>query len=96
MSQERLRELIIEVEKAEQGLKLSEQRLRAIQNKRKKLERNARTHQLCTHGAMLEAYLPPDDFTDGKIAEILRLVFRREEVKMLVNNIREAPDTRFE
>ena len=96
MSQERLRELLIEEEKAEQELKLSEQRLRAIQNKRKKLGRNARTHQLCTHGAMLEAYLPPDDFTDGKIAEILRLVFQKEDVKMLVENIRAVPDARSE
>lgn len=96
MSNDRLKELILEEENAKQKVKLTEQKLHAIQNKRGKLERNARTHQLCTHGAMLEAYLPSDDFTDGKIAEILRLVFRREEVKMLVNNIREAPDTRFE
>ena len=45
-------ELRIEREKAEQDLKLRQGNLRKLRKKEAELTRNARTHRLCTHGAM--------------------------------------------
>ena len=60
-------ELRIEREKAEQDLKLRQENLKKLKAKEAELTRNARTHRLCTHGAMLEQYLSPDEFTKANL-----------------------------
>ena len=88
-------ELRIEREKAEQDLKLKQDNLRKLRKKEAELTRNARTHRLCTqtHGAMLEQYLSPDEFTDEQIESILKSVFRRTDIiEMLESVKRQATD----
>ena len=86
-------ELRIEREKAEQDLKLRQENLRKLRKKEAELTRNARTHRLCTHGAILEQYLSPDEFTDEQIESILKSVFRRTDIiEMLESVKRQAAD----
>lgn len=86
-------EVRIEREKAEQDLKLRQDNLRKLRKKEAELTRNARTHRLCTHGAMLEQYLSPDEFTDEQIESILKSVFRRTDIiEMLESVKRQAAD----
>ena len=86
-------ELRIEREKAELDLKLRQENLRKLRKKEAELTRNARTHRLCTHGAMLEQYLSPDEFTDEQIESILKSVFRRTDIiEMLESVKRQAAD----
>ena len=86
-------ELRIEREKAEQDLKLRQENLRKLRKKEAELTRNARTHRLCTHGAMLEQYLSPDEFTDDQIESILKSVFRRTDIIEMLESIkRQAAD----
>ena len=86
-------ELRIEREKAEQDLKLRQENLRKLRKKEAELTRNARTHRLCTHGAILEQYLSPDEFTDDQIESILKSVFRRTDIiEMLESVKRQATD----
>ena len=59
-----LEDLLIEREKAEQNLKLQQEKLKQLKKKEAELARNARTHRLCTHGAMLEQYLSTDEYPD--------------------------------
>lgn len=90
-------ELRIERKKAEQDLKLRQENLRKLRKKEAELTRNARTHRLCTHGAMLEQYLSPDEFTDEQIESILKSVFRRTDIiEMLERVKRQAADQRGE
>lgn len=81
-------ELREEMNRAEQDLKNRQQRLSALKQKEKELTQKARTHRLCTHGAMLEQYLKPDEYTDEQIAIILKSVFRRSDTIELLERIR--------
>ena len=76
-------ELRIEREKAEQDLKMRQENLKKLKQKEAELTRNARTHRLCTHGAMLEQYLSPDEFTTEQIETILKALFRRSKRHVL-------------
>ena len=60
-------------------LKKEKQRLKILQNQRKVLERKARTHRLCQHGALLERYFPPDEFTDEMIRFLMDGTFNRQD-----------------
>ena len=54
-----------------EDLKIKNQELRILENKRKKLTVREMTRRLCDHGRLLERYFPPDDFTDEQIDMIL-------------------------
>ena len=82
-----LEELQAEQEKAERELKIAKQNIRILQHQATELTRRERTHRLCTHGAMLEQYLKPEIFTDEQIEEILRTIFRWNDVTVFINDI---------
>ena len=86
-------ELRIEREKAEQDLKLRQENLRKLRKKEAELTRNARTHRLFTHGAMLEQYLSPDEFTDEQIESILKSVFRRTDIIEMLESVKRQAET---
>ena len=86
-------ELRIEREKAEQDLKLRQENLKKLKAKEAELTRNARTHRLCTHGAMLEQYLSPDEFTDEKIDRILRAIFRRSDTIEMLSSVKRQTES---
>ena len=78
-------------EAAEKQLKKEKQRLKILQNQRKVLERKARTHRLCQHGALLERYFPPDEFTDEMIRFLMDGTFNRrdEAVRDLMEEVKD-------
>lgn len=76
---EKLKKLNEQEESAEKELKQEKQRLKILQNQRKVLERKARTHRLCQHGALLERYFPPDEFTDEMIRFLMDGTFNRQD-----------------
>lgn len=86
-------EVLIEREKAEQDLKLRQDNLRKLRKKEAELTRNARTHRLCTHGAMLEQYLSPDEFTDEQIESILKSVFRRTDIIEMLESVKRQAES---
>ena len=84
-------ELQAEQERIEKELKIKTQKLKALQQQEKELARKERTHRLCTHGAMLEQYLPPEEYTDDEIDKILRTVFQNDNIRQFVNSVKEHP-----
>ena len=91
-----LQELQEEQERMENELRIKTQKLKALKQQEKELARKERTHRLCTHGAMLEQYLPPEEFSDDQIDKILRSVFQSENVKHFIDRIREQTDEQSE
>ena len=89
-------ELRIEREKAEQDLKLRQENLKKLKAREAELIRNARTHRLCTHGAMLEQYLPPDEFPDEQIDRILRAIFRRSDTIEMLKSVKQQIENQSE
>ena len=87
-----IQDLQEEQKKMEEELKLKTQKLKALKQQEKELARKERTHRLCTHGAMLEQYLPPEEFTDDQIDKILRSVFQSDNVKQFMYRIKEQTD----
>lgn len=84
-----IQELQEEQKKMEEELKLKTQKLKALKQQEKELARKERTHRLCAHGAMLEQYLPPEEFTDDQIDKILKTMFQSEQTKQFVNRFKE-------
>ena len=76
-------------EKAEQDLKLRQEALKKLKQKEAELTRKERTHRLCTHGAMLEQYLPPEEYTDEQIDKFLRTLFQIPEVMQMLHRVTE-------
>jgi len=88
-----LEEVRAQREKAEQKLKTESQNLKILKQKEADLTRKARTHCLCTHGAMIEQYLDPEKYTDKEFALILKAIFHVPEVvQMLSKKEDEEPD----
>jgi len=85
-------ELQAEQERIEKELKVKTQKLKELKLKQQEQLRRERTHRLCTHGAMLEQYLPPEEYTDDQIDKILRSVFQSDNVKHFISRIKEQPD----
>ena len=82
-----IQELQEEQERMENELKVKSQKPKALKQQEKELARKERTHRLCTHGAMLEQYLPPDEYTDDEIDKILRTVFQSDSIRQFVNSV---------
>ena len=83
-----------EREKAEQDLKMRQENLKKLKQKEAELTRNARTHRLCTHGAMLEQYLSPDEFTTEQIETILKALFRRSDNLEMIQSVKRQAESR--
>ena len=79
-------------ERIENELKMKNQKFKALRQQEKELARKERTHRLCTHGAMLEQYLPPEEYTNEQIDEFFRTLFRIPEVMQILNRIKEQTD----
>ena len=75
-------------EKLEHDLMVKKQSLLEVKKKAKELERNKRTHRLCTHGAMLEQYLSPVEFTDEQISSILQSLFTDQGIISFLNDVK--------
>ena len=86
-------ELHIEREKAEQDLKLRQENLKKLKAKETELPRNARPHRLCTHGAMLEQYMSPDEFSDEQIDRILKAIFMRSDTIEMLNSVKRQAES---
>ena len=85
-------ELQAEQERIEKELKIKTQKLKALQQQQKEQLRKERTHRLCTHGAILEQYLPPEEYSDKQIDEFFRTMFQIPEVVSILQWIKEQPD----
>ncbi len=83
-----IEELRMEREKAEQDLKIRQQNLKKLKQKEAELTRRERTHRLCTHGAMLEKHLDPEEFTSEQIDYFLNVLFRKQETQDLLDYAR--------
>ena len=91
-----LEELQAEREKAEQDLRMRQENLKKLKAKEVELTRNARTHRLCTHGAMLEQYLSPDEFTTEQIEMILKAIFRRSDTIEMLQSVKRQAESQNE
>ena len=91
-----LEELQAEREKAEQDLRMRQENLKRLKQKEAELTRSQRTHRLCTHGAMLEQYISPDEFTDEQIDRILKAVFRRSETIEMLKSVKRQTEGQSE
>ena len=85
-------ELQAEQERIEKELKIKTQKLKALQQQEKEQLRKERTHRLCTHGAMLEQYLPPEEYSDHQSEEFFRTMFQIPEVMRILQRIKEQTD----
>ncbi len=83
-----IEDLRMEREKAEQDLKVRQQNLKKLKQKEAELTRRERTHRLCTHGAMLEKHLDPEEFTDEQIDYFLNVLFRKRETLELLDYVK--------
>ena len=82
-------ELQAEQERIENELKIKTQKLKALKQQQQEQLRKERTHRLCTHGAMLEQYLPPEEYADDEIDKILRTVFQNDSIRQFVSSVKE-------
>ena len=89
-------ELQAEQERIENELKVKNQKLKALKQQEKELARKERTHRLCTHGAMLEQYLPPEEYTDEQIDRFLRTLFQIPEVMQILRRVKAETDEQSE
>ena len=81
-------DLRTEQERLENELKIKNQKLKTLKQQEKELARKERTHRLCTHGAMLEQYLPPEEYTDEQIDRFLRTLFQIPEVMQILHRVK--------
>lgn len=91
-----LEELQAEREKAEQDLRMRQENLKKLKQKEAELTRSQRTHRLCTHGAMLEQYLSPDEFTDEQYDRILKALFRRSDNLEMIQSVKRQAESQSE
>lgn len=89
-------ELQAEQERIENELKVKTQKLKALKQQKKELARKERTHRLCTHGAMLEQYLPPEEYTDEQIDRFLRTLFQIPEVMQILHRVKAESEEQSE
>ena len=83
-----LEELHAEQDYVKEELRKAKQREKILTHQISQLTRNARTHRLCTRGAMLEGFLPsPELLTDDEVLDVLKLVFRTEEGERIVKRM---------
>ncbi len=83
-----LEELYAEKEKAQEELRKAKQKEKILNHQLSKLTRNARTHRLCTRGAMLETFLShPELLEDDEIMNLLKVVFHTDQAERNVEKL---------
>ena len=87
-----IQELQAAQERIEKELKAKSQKLKELRDLEKEELRKARTHRLCTHGAMLEQYLKPEEYTDTQIDMFLKTLFQIPEVMKILQRVKEETD----
>jgi len=87
-----IQELQAEQERIENELKIKTQKLKELKQLTQEQLRKERTHRLCTHGAMLEQYLPPEEFSDDQVDKILKALFQSEQTKQFINRFKGQSD----
>ncbi len=75
---------------------MRQENLKKLKQKEAELTRNARTHRLCTHEAMLEQYLSPDEFTTEQIELILKALFRRSDNLEMIQSVKRQTEDKSE
>ena len=83
-----LEQIRAEQERIEQELKVRQQNLKILKQKEKEMSRKERTHRLCTHGAILEQFLDPNEFNDEQLMEILTTIFRHSSNQEMLESYR--------
>ena len=83
-----LQELLLEEDRAERELKIAKQNIRILESEKKQMTYKERMKRLRNHGALLEKYLPPDEFTEEQIQEIMERIFRRVETLFFLEEYR--------
>ena len=92
---ETLEELYVEKEKAQEELRKAKQKEKILNHQLSKLTRNARTHRLCTRGAMLETFLPhPELLEDDEIMSLLKVVFHTNQAERSVEKLAAESEAR--
>lgn len=77
-----------EIEDSERDLKLAKDRKKRLEAEQKKLTKNARTHRLCTRGAMLESHLgDPSILEDEDVSNLLAFAFSQPAVQRKMTSI---------
>ena len=89
---EKLEALNQEIEKTEKKLRRAQHEEKILEKRlthqAKALTRKERTHRLCTRAAMLESYLPhPEAITDEQVSLFLKLLFRQDSTRQLVEKV---------
>ena len=85
---EKLEALNQEIEKTEKKLQRAQHEKKILEHQIKTLTRKERTHRLCTRAAMLESYLPhPEAITDGQVSLFLKLLFRQDSTRQLIEKV---------
>ena len=92
---ETLEELYAEKEKAQEELRKARQKEKILNHQLSKLTRNARTHRLCTRGAMLETFLPhPELLEDDEIMGLLKVIFHTDQAERSVEKLATESEAR--
>ena len=72
--------------KIETDLKRARDRQKRLEKQLKQFDRNARTHQLCVRGGMVNRLLKyPDDLDDQQVEVLLNLAFEQPEVQEMLS-----------
>jgi len=83
-----LQDLEAEQKNVELELKVMSQKRRILEQQKKELTRQQRTHRLCSHGGLLEYFLPPDQFSDEQMKAVLKELFRKPETQVLLDRVK--------
>ena len=60
-----------ELRQGEEKLRRAEHEVKRLEEKKKTLTRKERTHRLCTHGALLDRFLPdPDRMSEEEVLAV--------------------------
>ncbi len=77
-----------ELRQGEEKLRRAEHEIKRLEEKKKALTRKERTHRLCTHGALLDRFLPdPDRMSEEEVLAVLKIAFSGEETKRKLEEI---------
>ena len=75
---EKLEALNQEIEKTEKKLQRAQHEEKILEHQIKTLTRKERTHRLCTH---------PEAITDGQVSLFLKLLFRQDSTRQLMEKV---------
>ena len=94
---EKLEKLNQEIAKTETKLRWAKHKEKMLEHQIKKLNRNERTHRLCTRGSMLESHLPhPESVTDEQVSTLLKIFFHRSDIRQIMEKILEKNEEEAE